>query len=106
MSLVSLQAVEAKTFGLVHHLGQAQGGLPGQHATPVHADVHFDQNADGDSRPAGRLIEFSDVLDRIDGAADRRPLVQLGQASGLAGSDHLVGDEDILDPAGHEFLGL
>src|SRR5262249_46842132 len=85
---------------------QLQSRLSWRDAAAAHADVHFNENAQGSSGRAGRLAQRIQVVRIIDTNADTGTPRQPGQPAELERADDLVGDKDVLEPSVGEPFSL
>ena len=111
-AVVGLQAGVAQAAGAVGQLTrQRHGGVAGRHAAAALANVDLDVDVDHRARQPHGLGQALDAFAAVDRdgqlAAARGQLVrQRGHAAQLADGQQLVGDEDVVDAAGGQRLGL
>lgn len=106
VAFVGLEAVKAEAGGVDDLFGEVQRRLAWGDAAAAHADVDFDEEADGGGGFGGGFGEVGDVSGIVDGEAEFYFLGELGESLEFSGADDLVGDEDVVDAGFCEDFGF
>jgi hypothetical protein len=103
-ALVGLQAAEDQVLRSGDQLCQRHGVRPRRHAAARRADIDLDQNRKPRAGLLGRRLDRRHLGRVIDADRDLRDARQCREARELAGTHHLVADQDVGDAApGEDF---